>query len=158
MLCIKRKERKRKEEKRIPNSKNKGDITELQCLLALAKLGIQVSIPFGDNARYDLIADFNGTLSKIQCKTSRGTEDKIEFDCSSSLTNSKGTSHKDYHGEIDYFMTSFNNIAYLIPISDCGTRMFSMRLTPCKNGQVKGISFAKDYELENFCVYNSMVE
>jgi len=50
------------------NSKNKGNIGESQALAEFTKRGIQVSIPFGDNARYDLIADFNGKLNKIQVK------------------------------------------------------------------------------------------
>lgn len=49
-------------------SKDKGNIGESVVLTEFIKRGIQVSIPFGDNARYDLIADFNGRLNKIQVK------------------------------------------------------------------------------------------
>ena len=47
------------------NSKKKGDIGESRILYEFVKRGIQVAIPFGDNARYDLIAEFNGKLNKI---------------------------------------------------------------------------------------------
>lgn len=47
------------------NSKTKGNIGEAIALAEFAKRNIQVAIPFGDNARYDLIADFNGKLNKI---------------------------------------------------------------------------------------------
>ena len=50
------------------NSKAKGNIGEGVVLSEFVKRGIQVSIPFGDNARYDLIAEFNGKLNKIQVK------------------------------------------------------------------------------------------
>ena len=38
--------------------------------IEFTKRNIQVSIPFGDNARYDLVAEFNGKLNKIQVKYS----------------------------------------------------------------------------------------
>ena len=47
------------------NTKTKGNIGEAIILAEFVKRGIQVSIPFGDNARYDLIAEFNGKLNKI---------------------------------------------------------------------------------------------
>ena len=49
--------------------------------------------------------------------------------------------------EIDYFATYFNNICYLIPVNECSTEKV-LRFVPPKNGQVKGITFATDYELE----------
>ena len=53
------------------SSKQKGNLTELQSITAFYKLGYQVSIPYGENSRYDFIADINGKLIKVQCKTSR---------------------------------------------------------------------------------------
>ena len=47
-------------------SKEKGNIGEAIILAEFVKRGIQVSIPYGDCARYDLIAEFNGKLNKIQ--------------------------------------------------------------------------------------------
>lgn len=47
------------------NTKTKGNIGEAVVLSEFVKRGTQVSIPFGDNARYDLIAEFNGKLNKI---------------------------------------------------------------------------------------------
>ena len=46
-------------------SKQKGNIGEAVILAEFTKRGVQVSIPFGDNARYDLIAEFGGRLNKI---------------------------------------------------------------------------------------------
>ena len=46
---------------------------------------------------------------------------------------------------IDYFCTWFENECYLIPVQKCGKTEKNLRLVPTKNGQVKGISFAKDY-------------
>ena len=38
---------------------------------------------------------------------------------------------------------------YLIPYSICGNRNQRLRFAPTKNNQTKGITFAKDYKLED---------
>lgn len=51
---------------------------------------IPVYIPFGDNERADLIAEFNGKLQKIQVKTSEKCEDgKVTFSLVSSTVHRK---------------------------------------------------------------------
>lgn len=47
------------------STKDLGAQTELQCLAYLHRLGYNVSIPWGDNARYDFILDIAGKLYKI---------------------------------------------------------------------------------------------
>ena len=51
-------------------SKQKGNLTELQCITAFYENGYAVSIPYGENSRYDFIADIYGKLIRIQVKTS----------------------------------------------------------------------------------------
>ena len=51
-------------------TKLKGNLTEMECMAAFIEQGYQVSIPFGEDSRYDFIADVNNTLYRIQCKTS----------------------------------------------------------------------------------------
>jgi hypothetical protein len=41
-------------------TKVKGNITELMCMAGFIKLGYQVSIPYGDSAKYDFVVDVNG--------------------------------------------------------------------------------------------------
>ena len=50
------------------NTKILGNTTEMECMLECMKLGIQVSIPFGEDSRYDFIMDYDNKLYKIQCK------------------------------------------------------------------------------------------
>ncbi len=132
-------------------SKQKGIITELQCITAFNQLGYHISIPYGENSRYDFIADIEGKLIRVQVKTSRykdESQEAILFACRSSHVNSKGTQNVRYTSdEIDYFATYFNNICYLIPVNECSTEKV-LRFVPPKNGQIKGITFAIDYELE----------
>ena len=50
------------------NSKDIGSIGEAKALLKFQKYHVPVSILWGDNQRYDMIAEFNGKLNKIQVK------------------------------------------------------------------------------------------
>ena len=51
------------------DTKQKGDIAEQASILKLLELGWGVSKPIGDRHPYDLIADINGLLCKIQIKS-----------------------------------------------------------------------------------------
>ena len=132
------------------DTKKKGNLTELRCLAAFMENECGVSIPYGDNSKYDFIADVNGKLLKIQVKTSSYANDEktaIQFSCRSTHVNCKGVLNVRYSkDEIDYFATYWENKCYLIPVEECSTRK-NLRLIDAKSGQIKGISFAKDYEL-----------
>lgn len=129
-------------------SKQKGNLTELQCLTAFIAEGCGVSIPYGDNSKYDFIADVNGKLLKIQVKTSSLKDDgAIKFSCRTTHVNCAGVKNERYGvDEIDFFATYWNNQCYLIPVAECSVEK-TLRFVPPKNGQTKGISFANEYEL-----------
>ena len=130
------------------DSKFIGNITELEVLTYITKLGYQVSIPFGDRERYDQIWDINGKLLKIQVKTSHLVDNTIKFSCRSShRVNGKCVNTQYTSDEIDYFATYWDGKCYLIPVGETSNEK-TLRFTPPKNGQIKGISFAKDYEVE----------
>ena len=132
------------------NSKQKGNITEIECMLAFLKLGYNVLTPYGDCERYDFVADINGKFYKIQCKTAHsfGAEEGIEFSCRSSHRAEGKCINERYSAkDVDFFATTYNGKCYLIPFSECGGSK-KLRFIPPKNGQINRISFAKDYELE----------
>lgn len=132
------------------SSKQKGNLTELQCITAFYELGYAVSIPYGENSRYDFIADVNGKLLKIQVKTSTAKDNGavIEFSCRSTRVNSQGNISRTYtKEEIDYFCTYYNGKCYLVPVTECSANK-KLRFEPTKSGQKVGINFAEDYELE----------
>ena len=134
------------------STKAKGNLTELQCITAFYQLGYQVSIPYGENSRYDFIADVNGKLIRVQVKTSsikQDTKGAISFATASTRINStKNITHRYTKDEIDYFATFWDNKCYLIPVEETAGREKTLRFIPPANGQIKGITFAKDYELE----------
>lgn len=51
------------------NSKRKGEISEAVVISELLKRNLTVSVPFGENARYDLVVDDDGDFERVQCKT-----------------------------------------------------------------------------------------
>jgi len=139
------------------NSKDKGNIGEAIALAKFVELGIQVSVPFGDNARYDLIAEFNGKLNKIQIKyCSQITENNsISCPCSSSTYHTKYGIHHTYESEVDYmcfYLAPWNEIV-LIPIEVIGNRkVIQIRKDLPKNKQ-SNITLASDYSFEKtLCV------
>ena len=50
--------------------------------------------------------------------------------------------------EIDFFMTEQEGIFYLYPAPEEGLKEKTLRVKPSKTGQVKNISFAKDFIFE----------
>lgn len=136
------------------NTKILGNTTEMECMLECMKLGIQVSIPFGEDSRYDFIMDYNNKLYKIQCKhcseilDNDGEVVAIKFKTvrqsgSNAAVHTRAKYTKD---EIDYFATSYKGHCYLVPVEQCST-MKCLRIISPKNCQEKGISFLKDHEL-----------
>lgn len=113
------------------NTKSIGNIGEAKVLCKFVELGIPVYLPFGDNERADLIAEFNGKLNKIQVKTSLKAEDgKMKFDLISSTTHRKnGVKHVYTANEIDYF--ACYNIGrdkiFLIPVNDTANTSIFIR-------------------------------
>lgn len=135
----------------MEKTKNKGNITELETILAFMKLGYNVLTPYGDCERYDLVADVNGKFLKIQCKTSSPQDEEgcsYRFSCRSThKVNGQLKMTKYEKEEIDYFATFINGKCYLIPIEECGCEKV-LRFAPPKNNLSKNINFAKDYEIQ----------
>jgi len=135
--------------KRSPNSKAVGDITQSQVMAALLKRGKRVLLPFGDNARYDLVVDEDGTFTRIQCKTGALRRGAVVFAVASSQYH-RGGKRRDYRGQVDAFgvFCTDNEKIYIIPILDLPlAREAKLRLVPPRNSQRKGIRWAAKYEI-----------
>jgi hypothetical protein len=132
-------------------TKQKGNITEIETILAFTKLGYKVSIPYGEDCRYDLVVDINNKLYRIQCKTSHALtnpKDGFQFKSKSVVITTRGRKENTYSSdEIDYFATVYEGQCYLIPVSECGSTK-TLRYHYPVNGQKKGISLAENYTLE----------
>ena len=132
------------------DTKQKGILTELQCITASNELGYHISIPYGENSRYDFIADVNGRLLRIQVKSAspvKGSENlAFCFSCRSTRVNSQGNLSRKYSkNEIDFFCTFYRGKCYLVPVEECSTEKTLRFEKPKTNANV---NLAEDYELE----------
>ena len=107
------------------NSKMKGEFSEAKALFEFQKAGVPVSLPWGDNQRYDMIAEFNGKLNRIQVKTANEEENgAIKCYCRSSTNHTTNKNLSDYVGQIDYFVfyNQTRDIIALVPIEEIGNK------------------------------------
>ena len=137
------------------DTKRVGNITEMEVLTFATKLGYQVSIPFGDRARYDQIWDVNGKLFKVQVKTAHlmGDNEGISISCrSSNRCGGKVINKKYTSDDADFFATYFDGKCYLIPIIETSGVGKKLRFEHPKNNQLNNVNWAKDYEAEKVIV------
>lgn len=88
----------------IMNTKQIGEITEAVIVAELLKRGYSVSRPVGDNQRYDLLLDVDGSIYKVQCKTAKIENDGgIQFNTASTYGH-RGGGRRTYLGEVDFIL------------------------------------------------------
>jgi hypothetical protein len=116
---------------------------------ALVGKGYFVSIPFGENHRYDLLVDDGGRILRVQVKTGRLRRDVIEYSCSSSHTHRGGTHARPYFGQADVIAVYCpqNGKVYLVPEEEFVASRAHLRLTAPANNQRRGIRWASRFEL-----------
>lgn len=136
------------------HTKDKGNIGEAMIIAEFVKRDIQVAIPFGDNARYDLIAEFNNKLNKIQIKycSEIKNSNTIICKCANSTNHTTNKHYTTYENDVDYICCYLQpwNISVILPIKDVGSRkMLSIRKEPPKNNQSKNVHYLNDYLFDN---------
>lgn len=130
------------------NTKATGERSEAAILARLLSLGYSVSIPFGNNQRYDMIVDSGSDLLRIQCKTGRLYGGCIVFATSSK--NGFTNVRRHYRDDIDAFLV-YNAIldrVYCIPIAAAlPASEMRLRIEPLKSMAPKStVRWAKDFE------------
>jgi hypothetical protein len=136
----------------MAHPKDIGDKSTLAIMYALHAAGYEISLPFGENTRYDLIMDDRARLSRVQCKTGRLRRGVVVFKTSSSYGDhpSPHVTTRDYLGEVEYFAVFCpeTGAVYLIPIEDLQTRCEArLRIEPTRNAQKARVRQAAQYEI-----------
>jgi hypothetical protein len=129
-----------------------GDQTTLAAMLALQDVGFIVSVPFGENARYDLVIDDEARLGRVQCKTGRLRDGAVQFKVCSSYAHhaNPASAARDYLGQIEYFAVYCPDTSgvYVVPIDDVPLRWEArLRVAASRNGQERRVRHAADYEI-----------
>ena len=134
-------------------SKRIGNLGEIKVISKFIEYNIPVYLPFGDCEKADLIAEFNGSLQKIQVKTSaKAKNGKMIFDLTSSTVHRKnGVKHKYSKEEIDYF-ACYNierDKIFLIPINEAPLTSITIRFEEPKNHQFQSVIMEDKFLIDN---------
>ncbi len=134
------------------DTKQIGNLTELQCITRLYELGYPISIPFGDSEKYDLILDVNNNLYRVQVKhgtmefNENGEPDVLIIKTRWQSGYTKTSSYKNHKYtkfDCDFIGTFYDGKVYLIPIEECSLEK-RLRFSLPKVKQPT-INYAKDY-------------
>ena len=132
--------------------KKKGNLAELKVAADLASRGCEISIPFGEDCSYDLVADFGGRFHRVQAKYTKSDGHVVIVGCRShSLTNGKVRRTKIYTSAMVDWVAAYDQTSdccYYVPswmLGEQGHPALHLRLTPTRNGQRARIRWAKDY-------------
>ena len=130
------------------DTKRTGDISEMRVAIALVEAGYLVSKPYGENARYDLVADDGERLLRVQVKTGRIRGGAVRFSACSTHGH-RGRPSIPYLGQVDFIAVYCpeNRKVYLVPESDLTRSLGSLRLDRPKNNVAKTIKWADVYAL-----------
>ena len=123
--------------------------TEVAVADALLRRGHTVLFPRGENQRYDLVVDLDGSFLRIQCKTGRLRRGAVEFNTKSVRVNTQATFVRDYRGQVEYFgvFCPQNGRVYVVPIEQACVGTCLLRVDPPANGQLKHVRWAVEYEI-----------
>lgn len=128
------------------NHKQLGEIGERIAIGELSKFGIDILLPMSDNLPFDFVIFRNNKFYKCQVKTSNTVSkyNSIPFSLTSNNWN-KGTTYKYTKNDFDILICCDLETIYLFKFSDVeGKTYLCIRKEDTKNGQSKGITFAKD--------------
>jgi len=127
------------------HTKLKGDIGELIVAKILLQKNWHISFPYGENLKYDLIAEKNGIMKRIQVKTTMPKNGVLHINCRSS-NNWSVHHYKSTDFETLAAVDLSNDKVYFIPSEKMGRNLINLRLKATKNSQNKKINFAKDFK------------
>lgn len=131
------------------NSKRIGNIGEAKVLAKFVEMGIPIYIPFGDDEKADLVAEFNGKLNKIQVKTSIKSKNGCSiFDLTSSTAHRTNGGRRKYsNSEIDYFAlySLDRDKIYLMKAPDNPMTAITIRFEDTKSGKKIGVNYESDF-------------
>lgn len=132
----------------------KGLTTELKCMEKFIGYGFIVSIPYGNNSRYDLLLDGgNGKYIRIQCKTAHLNENgSYTINTANSVSTMTKRTVKHYDStQIDFIASIIEEQLVIIPvnlISNSKSKIFRTELP--KFGAKSSCNLIQDFTIEKY--------
>lgn len=133
----------------IMHKKTKGTIAEMSVAAHLIENGWHVSLPIGENNRYDLVAERDGRFARIQVKYVTPKNGALEVNCKSS--NNWSVLHYTAK-EIDVIAVydGCKKSIYFVPVGKINRSSFKIRIDESKNNQKIKVHSAKEFLSLNF--------
>lgn len=125
-------------------TKTKGSVGELSVAAKLLEEGWRVLFPFGEETRYDLVAERDGRFLRIQVKYVTPKDGRLEINCRSSNNWSAKSYTTDEIDAIAAYDAASRNV-YFIPAAELNSALFTIRIGEPRNAQREGIRFGSDY-------------
>lgn len=132
----------------------KGLTTELICMQKFIEYGFIVSVPYGNNSRYDLLVDIgNQKFLRIQCKSAALQENgsyKIKT-CNAVETTTKRSEKYYTKDQIDFIASIIENQLVIIPvelIEKSQSKIFRVSLP--EYGSKSNCNLIQDYTVEKY--------
>lgn len=133
----------------------KGITTKLACMQKFIELGYIVSVPYGNNSRYDLLVDNGKKIWKIQCKTAKLCNNgSYNINTCNKITNTNKTKTKHYtKNEVDFIASIIEEQLVIIPvelIENSTGKRFRTELP--KSGSISNCNLIKDFTVEKYLI------
>lgn len=127
--------------------KEQGQRSEAAVLYEFVRHGLAVLEPFGDNERYDFVVEEGGDFHRVQVKTGRVQDGRVQFETRSSGTLTRTVEKEGYEGQIDVFAVHSPDLeeTYVVPIEDAPQTTMGLRITDAKKAS-PNINWADEYE------------
>ncbi len=126
------------------HKKTKGSVAELAVASRLMRDGWHVLVPYGENTRYDLVAERAGKFIRIQVKYVTPKNGTLCVNCRSSNNWSVLPYTAEEIDVIAVYDASSESI-YYVPAADMRGSAMKLRLEPARNHQKAKIRFASQF-------------
>ncbi len=129
------------------HTKDKGDLGIAKTYADLVEHGLLVLFPTTEHAEFDLVAYDSGTFHRVQVKYRSAPTGSVSVQFRSVWADRQGThmkpADKSQVDVLGIYCPETDECYYLRP-RDHG-RSVTLRLTPARNGQAKGVRLASDF-------------
>jgi len=131
--------------------KVRGEQSEAAVIFHLVDIGLTVLEPFGDNERYDIVVEEDDEFYRIQVKTGRLENGRIQFETRSSGTLTRKVSKEGYEGQIDVFAVYSPEMeqVYVVPFDAAPKTSMGLRIKEAEKSS-PNINWADEFKLSEW--------
>jgi len=126
------------------NTRDTGEIAEMEAQLALKRRGWTILEPFGHEQAYDFVAEKDGEFKRVQSKN--GRLDGGSIDVTVCTHGSSGGVRTYGSDEIDCFSVycTETDSVYLVPVEEAPNKNMRLRV---KESSSHNVRMAEEYEI-----------